>query len=189
MDSHPIDSSLAPLHSISNEKKLTYADVQFTTSPSPHVHQSPHTTNYSQVDLATVEALSRTAKQNEGDKKFHAQEMAKKLGPRYENSVMWTTQLSKVPVENELEGEEAKNLRRATDLPTKQTDDVFQPRRTSTDVPGVTLSEFTRQNYENLTLHDVPYPSGDYENVNIGGNYENILFSSTSEQEKGLHSN
>ena len=130
-------------------------------TPIKPVHNSEHTSNYIQVDIAATEALSKAVKQSELDNQRHAMELAKKLGPHYENNIMWTTQLYKLPVDTEPVCDDSK---------------IRRPSEVSYTFPEqLTNSQFlsSQQSDQKKNLDELP-SNGDYENVNIIRNYENV---------------
>ena len=171
--------------SVSPNRGLAYTEVEFVDSPiAKPLPLSEQTSNYTQVDIATTEALSKAIKQSELDNQKHAMELAKKLGPHYENNIMLTTQLYKFPADSEQSFDDSK-MRRASEISFTFPEQLTDGKRRSSETPSRSMEESISSLQIEQRNTDETQLNGDYENVsiNINRNYENIVLN-PFEQEK-----
>ncbi|KAI6658543.1 Protein Dok-7 isoform X1 [Oopsacas minuta] len=144
-------------HNQSSTRQLNYSTIEFNNEPSQQIHStSIPRGDYIAVDIVATEALHKAVQQSEHDNQMHAMELAKKLGPPYENNVMITT-MSKLDPDPSIEGK----MTRSEGVKI-QTADQFTP------------SDFLPIMKDHRRSSDVSASISDYENVKISQNYENI---------------
>ena len=109
-------------------------------------------------------------------------ELAKKLGPHYENSVMRTTQLYKLPADTEPTCED--KIRRSSEVSFTFPEQLTNGVRRSSDAPFRPIED-SQQNHQRKHSDEIQ-SNVDYENItiNVSRNYENVLLN-PYEQDRG----